>query len=76
MLVDAERNTAEVNTQPAKSIERYPITQAVEREITVAKAIHREASVAAKAIFTQMLQSGRLDVHLARDDRETPWWTA
>ena len=67
VLVDAERNAAETKTQPAKAIERYPITQTVEREINVAKAIHKEATVAAKTIFTQMLQSGRLDVELARD---------
>ncbi|HEV7163844.1 MAG TPA: HD domain-containing phosphohydrolase [Gammaproteobacteria bacterium] len=67
VFVDAERNVAENKTQPAKSIERYPVTQTVEREITVAKAIHREATVAAKTIFTQMLQSGRLDVDLARE---------
>ena len=67
VFVDAERNVAENKTQPAKSIERYPVTQTVEREIVVAKAIHREATVAAKTIFTQMLQSGRLDVDLARE---------
>lgn len=67
VFVDAERNVAENKTQPAKSIERYPVTQTVEREITVAKAIHREATAAAKTIFTQMLQSGRLDVDLARE---------
>jgi len=37
----------------------------VEKEIIKAKAIHEEAKAAAKAIFTQMLQNGRLDVELA-----------
>ena len=66
VFVDADRNIAETKTQPSsRTPERYPVTQAVEREIVVAKAIHREASAAAKTIFTQMLQSGRLDVELA-----------
>ena len=45
--------------------ERYPVALAVEKEIVKAKAIHEEAKAAAKAIFTQMLQNGRLDVELA-----------
>lgn len=67
VFVDAERNVAESKSQAVRAVERYPVTQTVEREISVAKAIHREATVAAKTIFTQMLQSGRLDVDLARD---------
>jgi HD-GYP domain-containing protein (c-di-GMP phosphodiesterase class II) len=67
VFVDAERNQAEANNPPSRSAERYPVTQAVEREILVAKTVHREATTAAKTIFTQMLQSGRLDVELARD---------
>jgi HD-GYP domain-containing protein (c-di-GMP phosphodiesterase class II) len=47
--------------------ERYAVTQPVEKEIIRAKAIHQEATAASKVIFTQMLQSGRLDVDLARD---------
>jgi len=66
VFVDADRNAGESKSQPVRSIERYPVTQAVEREIVVAKTIHREASAAAKTIFTQMLQSGRLDVELAQ----------
>ncbi|HEV2110034.1 MAG TPA: HD domain-containing phosphohydrolase, partial [Gammaproteobacteria bacterium] len=67
VFVDAERNATESKSQPVRSVERYPVTQTVEREIVVAKTIHREASAAAKTIFTQMLQSGRLDVELARE---------
>jgi len=68
VFVDAERNAADTKTQPSsRTPERYPVTQAVEREIVVAKAIHREATAAAKTIFTQMLQSGRLDVELANE---------
>jgi len=67
VLVDAERNVAENKTQPTRTPERYPVTQTVEREIVAAKTIHREATAAAKTIFTQMLQSGRLDVDLARE---------
>ena len=52
---------------PARSVpERYPQSATVEKEIVRAKAIHQEAMAAAKLIFTQMLQSGRLDVKLAR----------
>lgn len=51
----------------ARSGERYAVTQTVEKEIVQAKAIHKEASAASKTIFTQMLQSGRLDVELARE---------
>ena len=66
VFVDVER--AEETTRPAaRSSERYTVTEPVEREIVRAKAIHKEASAAAKAIFTQMLQSGRLDVDLARN---------
>ena len=65
VFVDSER--AEETTRPAaRSTERYTVTEPVEREIIRAKAIYKEASAAAKAIFTQMLQSGRLDVELAR----------
>ena len=67
VFVDADRNAAESKSQPVKTVERYPVTQTVEREIVVAKTIHREATTAAKTIFTQMLQSGRLDVELARE---------
>ena len=67
VFVDADRNAAETRSQPSRSAERYPLTQTVEREIVVAKTIHREATAAAKTIFTQMLQSGRLDVELARE---------
>ena len=67
VFVDALRKAADNKDVPTRSAERYPITQPVEREIVVAKAIHREATIAAKTIFTQMLQSGRLDVDLARD---------
>lgn len=67
VFVDADRNAAESKSQPIRTPERYPVTQTVEREIVVAKTIHREASAAAKTIFTQMLQSGRLDVELARE---------
>src|SRR5579872_5692562 len=66
VFVDAER--AEETTRPAaRSTERYTVTEPVEREIVRAKAIYKEATAAAKAIFTQMLQSGRLDVDLARN---------
>jgi HD-GYP domain-containing protein (c-di-GMP phosphodiesterase class II) len=68
VFVDATRSRAtEPPTGPPRSVERYPVTQAVEREIGVAKGIHKEATAAAKSIFTQMLQSGRLDVDLARE---------
>src|SRR5579863_876659 len=66
VFVDADRNLAESKSQPIKTVERYPVTQTVEREIVVAKTVHREATAAAKTIFTEMLQSGRLDVELAR----------
>lgn len=66
VFVDSER--AEETTRPAaRSTERYTVTEPVEREIVRAKAIHKAATAAAKAIFTQMLQSGRLDVELARN---------
>lgn len=65
VFVDARRDD-EVTRPMPKAGERYAITQTVEKEIVRAKAIHREASAASKAIFTQMLQSGRLDVELTR----------
>jgi len=65
VFVDTER-AAELKPLPRVAGERYPITQSVEKEIVRAKAIHQEATAAAKAIFTQMLQSGRLDVELAK----------
>ena len=65
VFVDAQRSEeARPAARPAG--ERYAVTQPVEREIVRAKAIHQEATAASKAIFTQMLQSGRLDVDLAR----------
>jgi HD-GYP domain-containing protein (c-di-GMP phosphodiesterase class II) len=65
VFVDVNREDAErPAARPAG--ERYTVTQPVEREIVRAKAIHQEATAASKAIFTQMLQSGRLDVDLAR----------
>ncbi len=67
VFVDTERNEAESRPATRPAGERYAVTQPVEKEITRAKAIHQEASAAAKTIFTQMLQSGRLDVQLARD---------
>ncbi|HET7174950.1 MAG TPA: HD-GYP domain-containing protein [Gammaproteobacteria bacterium] len=68
VFVDADHDAGDTPSQrPPKSVpERYPVTQPVEREIVRAKAIHQEATAATKAIFTQMLQSGRLDVELAR----------
>ena len=67
VYIDSER--AQQQAQPAAGprhgVERYPITEPVEREIVRAKAIHKEATLAAKTIFTQMLQSGRLDTELA-----------
>ncbi|HEY4126855.1 MAG TPA: HD domain-containing phosphohydrolase [Gammaproteobacteria bacterium] len=66
VFVDAERR--EEAPSAARHIgERYAVTQPVEKEIVRAKTIHKEASAASKVIFTQMLQSGRLDVDLARD---------
>ena len=66
VFVDARRE--EEGRAPSRpNIERYPVTQPVEKEIVRAKAIHREAIAASKTIFTQMLQSGRLDIELARD---------
>jgi HD-GYP domain-containing protein (c-di-GMP phosphodiesterase class II) len=65
VFVDASRDNG-VRPAVQRAGERYPVTQPVEREIVRAKAIHQEASAASKAIFTQMLQSGRLDVDLAR----------
>lgn len=66
VFVDAERiEDTTPRTRPHVP-DRYPVTQTVEKEIVRAKEIHRDASAAAKAIFTQMLQSGRLDVDLAR----------
>src|SRR5690348_7851450 len=65
VFVDAHRDDDEARPLP-KAGERYAITQTVEKEIVRAKAIHQEASAASKVIFTQMLQSGRLDVDLAR----------
>src|ERR1700689_4057827 len=58
----ASSSAATVTRTPVR--ERYPVALAVEKEIVKAKAIHAEAKAAAKAIFTQMLQNGRLDVHL------------
>src|SRR5690348_89084 len=65
VFVDAQRDDDEARPMP-KAGERYAVTQTVEKEIVQAKGIHKEASAASKAIFTQMLQSGRLDVELAR----------
>ena len=66
VFVDGNRDSG-VRPTARTAGERYPVTQPVEREIVRAKAIHKEATAASKAIFTQMLQSGRLDVDLARD---------
>jgi HD-GYP domain-containing protein (c-di-GMP phosphodiesterase class II) len=66
VFVDTDRER-EARPVARASGERYPVTQPVEREIVRAKAIHREAIAASKTIFTQMLQSGRLDVDLARE---------
>jgi HD-GYP domain-containing protein (c-di-GMP phosphodiesterase class II) len=66
VFVDTDRER-EARPVARPSGERYPVTQPVEREIVRAKAIHREAIAASKTIFTQMLQSGRLDVDLARE---------
>ncbi|HEY1773358.1 MAG TPA: HD domain-containing phosphohydrolase [Gammaproteobacteria bacterium] len=66
VFVDTDREEA-ARPVARPSGERYPVTQPVEREIVRAKAIHRDATAASKAIFTQMLQSGRLDVDLARE---------
>lgn len=65
VFVDAHREDDEARPMP-RAGERYAVTHTVEKEIVRAKAIHKEASAASKAIFTQMLQSGRLDVDLAR----------
>ena len=66
VFVDAER-IEESKPKPAKGApERYPVTQPAEKEIVRAREVHRDASTAAKTIFTQMLQSGRLDVELAQ----------
>ena len=69
VFVDAERveGARPASAPPRTSAERYPATETVEREIMRAKAIHKEATAAVKTIFTQMLQSGRLDVELARN---------
>ena len=67
VFVDAQRAQEEAPKTTSKpNAERYLPTQTVEKEIVRAKAIHQEATTAAKTIFTQMLQSGRLDVELAR----------
>jgi HD-GYP domain-containing protein (c-di-GMP phosphodiesterase class II) len=66
VFVDAHRED-EARPVARSTGERYTVTQPVEREIVRAKAIHKEATAASKAIFTQMLQSGRLDVDLARE---------
>jgi HD-GYP domain-containing protein (c-di-GMP phosphodiesterase class II) len=66
VFVDTDRGR-EARPAARPSGERYPVTQPVEREIVRAKAIHRDAIAASKTIFTQMLQSGRLDVDLARE---------
>src|SRR5215469_8020941 len=68
VFVDAERATQQqpAASAPRGAAERYPVTQTVEKEIVRAKEIHRDATAAAKVIFTQMLQSGRLDVDLAQ----------
>lgn len=68
VFVDTQRDDAgdRPSGPPRPKGERYAVTQTVEKEIVRAKAIHQEASAAAKTIFTQMLQSGRLDVDLAR----------
>src|SRR5690242_15036355 len=49
VFVDAERDDAEVRPMP-KAGERYAVTRSVEKEIVQAKAIHKEASAASKAI--------------------------
>lgn len=69
VFVDAEHDSQDITSRrsPKSVPERYPVTQTVEREIARAKTIHQEASTAVKGIFTQMLQSGRLDVELARE---------
>jgi HD-GYP domain-containing protein (c-di-GMP phosphodiesterase class II) len=62
----ARREEAKPAAPRQPHVERYPATALVEKEIVRAKSIHREASAAAKNIYTQMLQSGRLDIDLAR----------
>jgi HD-GYP domain-containing protein (c-di-GMP phosphodiesterase class II) len=67
VFVDPERDDGEARPAVARPKgDRYAVTQTVEKEIVRAKAIHQEATAAAKTIFTQMLQSGRLDMDLAR----------
>lgn len=65
VFVDVKRDDEAKPANP-KAGERYTVTEPVEKEIVRAKAIHKKATAAAKAVFTQMLQSGRLDVDLAR----------
>ena len=66
VYVDMERDDGEEQpTRALSPVERYPVSQPMEKEIVQAKAIHQEASAASKAIYTQMLQSGRLDVEMA-----------
>jgi HD-GYP domain-containing protein (c-di-GMP phosphodiesterase class II) len=65
VFVDMHHHDDEARPMP-RAGERYAVTQSVEKEIVQAKAIHKEASAASKAIFTQMLQSGRLDIELAQ----------
>ena len=64
--VDKDDEVAPPAARPRSPAERYPVTATVEKEIVKAKAIHQEAAAASKVIFSQMLQSGRLDVKLAR----------
>ena len=67
VFVDAQRGEVAAPKPAAKTTsDRYTPTQTMEKEIVRAKTIHQEATAAAKTIFTQMLQSGRLDVDLAR----------
>jgi HD-GYP domain-containing protein (c-di-GMP phosphodiesterase class II) len=44
----------------------YPNTVPVEKEISAARAVYSDALGAAKTLITGMLQSGRLDIDLAR----------
>src|SRR5690348_8297077 len=67
VYVDAARAEEEERPTVRPTVARYAVTHTVEKEIVRAKEIHRDATTAAKTIFTQMLQSGRLDVDLARE---------
>ena len=66
VYVDAARAEEEERPTVRPTVARYAVTHTVEKEIVRAKEIHRDATTAAKTIFTQMLQSGRLDVELAQ----------